>query len=253
MSEPVRRPFGLVAGLGMGAGVFYYRSLVAAHLAQGLSPQILMTHADVRLTMRLAQERKVDELASYLAGLLRQLAAGGCTLATIPAFSPQVCARQLAAMTPLPLIGLLETAVAEVKRRGFTRVGVFGARVTMETRLFGALSGHAEVIIPASADLDLVSAIYSSVVEKEAALPEELASIRILAHKLIEKERLDAILLAGTDWSFVFNTQNADFPHIDGARTHIQAIMHELVGPELKSDGSVQNGTSHNATGCAIP
>jgi aspartate racemase len=235
MSEPARRPFGLVAGLGMGAGVFYYRSLVAAHVALGLSPQILMTHADVRQTMRLAQERKVGELASYLAGLLRQLAGGGCALATIPAFSPQVCAKQLAEITPLPLIGLLETAVAEVKRRGFTRVGIFGARVTMETRLFGALSGQAEVIIPASTDLDFVSTTYSSIVEKESALPEELASLRILAHKLIDKERLDAILLAGTDWSFVFNTQNADFPHIDGARTHIQAIMQELVGAELKS------------------
>jgi aspartate racemase len=228
MSESARRPFGLVAGLGVGAGVFYYRSLVAEHLARGLSPQILMTHADVRLTMRLAQERKVDELASYLAGLLRQLAGGGCTLATIPAFSPQVCALQLAELTPLPLVGLLETVVAEVKRQAFARVGIFGARVTMETRLFGALSGQAEVIVPAPPDLDFVSATYSSIVEKESALPEELERLRVLAHSLIDKERLDAILLAGTDWSFVFNTRNADFPHIDGARTHIQTIMHKL-------------------------
>jgi aspartate racemase len=214
----------------VGAGVFYYRSLVAAHLAQGLSPRILMAHADVRMTMRLAQERKADELAAYLAGLLHQLAAGGATVATIPAFAPQVCARQLAELTPLPLISLLETVVTEVKRRGFARVGVFGARVTMETKLFGALSGHAEVIIPTRADLDLVSATYSSVVEKESALPEELERLRILAHRMIEMERLDGILLAGTDWSFVFNTENAGFPHIDGARTHIQAIMQQLAG-----------------------
>ncbi|HUA24606.1 MAG TPA: aspartate/glutamate racemase family protein [Steroidobacteraceae bacterium] len=228
MSESPRRPFGLVAGLGVGAGIFYYRSLVAEHLARGLTPQILMTHADVRRTMSLAQERKVDELASYLAGLLQQLAAGGCTIATIPAFSPQVCARQLAELTPLPLIGLLETVVAEVERQRYTRVGIFGARVTMETRLFGALSGQAEVIAPAGPDLDFVSTTYSSIVEKESALPHELETLRTLAHKLIDKERLDAILLAGTDWSFVFNSSNTDFPHIDGARIHIQAIMHEL-------------------------
>jgi aspartate racemase len=36
------------------------------------------------------------------------------------------------------------------------------------------------------------------------------------------------ILLAGTDLSFVFNSDNADFPHVDGARTHIDAIMREL-------------------------
>lgn len=230
MSRSAPHTFGLVAGLGVGAAVFYYRSLVAAHLERGLSPRLLMVHADVRQTMRLAQERRVDDLATYLAGLLTQLAAGGCTVATIPAFSPQVCARELAAKTPLPLIGLLETAVAEVRRRGFRRIAVFGARVTMETRLFGALKDETEVILPAEPDLDLISASYKTIVERESATASELESLRAVAHRLIRNERLDGILLAGTDWSFVFNPENTDFPHIDGARLHIQAIMGELTG-----------------------
>jgi aspartate racemase len=228
MSQSTPPTFGLVAGLGVGAAVFYYRALVAAHLERGLSPRLVMAHADVRLTMRLAQERKVDELASYLVGLLNQLAAAGCTLATIPAFAPQVCARQLAEKTPLPLVDLLESAVTEVKRRGFARVAIFGARVTMETQLFGALGNHAEVVVLAPQDLDVVSAVYSSVVARESALPKEVEELRALSHRLIEQDHLDGILLAGTDWSFVFNAENADFPHIDGARTHIQAIMRAL-------------------------
>ena len=228
MSRTAPHTFGLVAGLGVGAAVFYYRALVASHLERGLSPRLLMAHADVRHTMKLAQERRVDELASYLAGLLRQLAAGGCTIATIPAFAPQICAKELAAMTPLPLIGLVETAAAEVRRRGFRRIAVFGARVTMETRLFGALQDGVEVFVPAPADLDVIGESYKAIVERESATPGELESLRALAHRLIEKERLDGILLAGTDWSFVFNAENADFPHVDGARAHLQAIMREL-------------------------
>jgi aspartate racemase len=102
------RTFGLVAGLGVGAGIFYYKSLVDAHLALGLSPSLLMVHADVRKVMRLAQERKAQELAEYLTGLLQHLADGGAELATIPAFSPQICAAELAGMTPLPLVDLLD-------------------------------------------------------------------------------------------------------------------------------------------------
>jgi len=54
-SEPTT--FGIVAGLGMGAGIFYYRSLVNAQLARGLSPRILMVHADVRRVMAHAARR----------------------------------------------------------------------------------------------------------------------------------------------------------------------------------------------------
>ena len=91
--------------------------------------------------MRLAQERKARELAEYLSGLLQHLVDGGAALATIPAFSPQICAAELAEMAPVPLINLLDVIAAEAARRKLRRVAVFGARVTMETGLFGKLEG----------------------------------------------------------------------------------------------------------------
>jgi aspartate racemase len=212
----------------MGAGIFYYRSLVNAHLARGLSPRILMVHADVRrvMTHAAAHERKL--LATYLARLLRQLADGGAQIGTIPAFSPQICAQELAEITPLPLVSLLDVIVAEVERRKLQRVSMFGARVTMETNLFGRLQ-NVEVVRPNSAEIDLIANTYLRIVEDEHASQYDYEDLRVLAHRLIQRERLDAILLTGTDLSFVFNPDNIDFPHVDGARVHIDAIMHRLV------------------------
>ena len=48
---------------------------------------------------------------------------------------------------------------------------------------------------------------------------------RPLTHTLIRREKLDGIVLAGTDLAFVFNPTNTDFPHVDGARVHLEAIM----------------------------
>ena len=227
MDESVPRKFGLVAGLGMGAGIFYYRSLVKAHLTRGVSPSILMVHADVRRVMGHATARETRELATYLTGLLGQLARGGAEIGTIPAFSPQICAQELAEMTPLPLINLLDVIVAEVERRRLQRVAIFGARVTVETKLFGRLQ-NVDVVTPSRGVVDLVSNLFARIVEEEQASPEDYANLRTLAHTLIDRERLDAILLAGTDLSFVFNPENTDFPHLDGARRHIDAIMREL-------------------------
>jgi aspartate racemase len=223
-ATPESRPFGLVAGLGMGAGIFYYRSLVEAHLARGLSPRLQLVHADVRYVIARAAARDTTVLAEYLAGLLHQLARGGAELATIPAFTPQVCAAELAALTPLPLISLLDAIAAEVNRRRFRRVALFGGRVTIETSLFGSL-GAAEVIPPTSAEIDTITAIYTRVVEEARASEEDFQRLRTLAHTLIQREHLDGIVLAGTDLAFVFNPANTDFPHIDGARAHIDAIM----------------------------
>jgi aspartate racemase len=97
-----------------------------------------MIHADVRRWVTLPRAR-LGSFATYLTLLLRQLAGGGAQIGIIPAFSPQICARDLAEMTPLPLINLLDAIVAEVERRRLQRIAVFGARITMETKLFGTL------------------------------------------------------------------------------------------------------------------
>jgi aspartate racemase len=138
-AETESSTLGLLTGSGVGAGIFYYRSLVNAHLVRGLSPRIVMVHADVRNVMGLANARETRQLADYLAGFLHQLAGAGAQIATIPAFAPQVCAHELAEMSPLPLISLLDAIVAEVERRRLRRVAIFGARVTMETGLFDRL------------------------------------------------------------------------------------------------------------------
>ena len=212
----------------MGAGIFYYKALVDAHLALGLSPCILMVHADVRRVMKHAAAREADPLAQYLAELLGQLARGGAEIASIPAFSPQICAAELAAITPLPLVSLLDAISAEVSRRKLLRVALFGARVTMETQMFGRLQ-DVEVVTARPEEADRIAAIYGRVVEEARASDEDYNQLRSLAHTLIDREKLDAITFAGTDLAFVFNPENTDFPHVDGARVHIAAIMSELL------------------------
>jgi aspartate racemase len=219
--------FGLVTGLGVGAGMFYYKALVDAHIARGLSPRLLMVHADVRRVMAMAAAREAQQLAEYLAGLLQQLALGGAEIASIPAFSPQVCARELASMSPLRLISLLDAIISEVEHRRYRRLALFGARVTMETRMFGSLEGL-DVVMPKADELDTIAGIYVRVVEEARASVEDYERLRELAHTLIDREGLDAIVLAGTDLAFVFNPENTDFPYLDGARIHIEAIMREI-------------------------
>lgn len=225
------KTLGLVAGLGVGAGIFYYRSLVDAHLERGLSPRLVMVHADVRRVMGLAEARETRKLADYLAELLRQLAASGADIATVPAFSPQVCAEELEELTPLPLISLLDAIVAEVKRRNFRRTAIFGAHVTMETELFGRLAGVAEVVPLPPAAFDQVGDVYRRIVENEGASPDEFETLRSLAHRLVDHDGVDGILLAGTDLAFVFRPDNTDFPYLDGARAHIEAVMRVVAGP----------------------
>ena len=70
MTKERSATLGLVAGLGVGAGIFYYRSLVNANRARGLSPHIVMVHADVRKVMWRVGSRWQRKRTRLLSGKL---------------------------------------------------------------------------------------------------------------------------------------------------------------------------------------
>ena len=66
---------------------------------------------------------------------------------------------------------------------------------------------------------------------------EKHEKLTALAHRLVTRDAMDAILLAGTDLTLLFNESNTDFPHVDCAALHIRGILQQVTG-RMPSGGS---------------
>jgi aspartate racemase len=221
------RCLGLIGGLGPGATVYYYRELLAAHAAQGCVPRMLIAHADVNRVMTAAGAKDFGGLADYLAGLIGDMKAGGAEMTAIVALTPHICVPQLTPISPLRLIDMVSEVAAEIRARGLKRVAMFGTRFTVETRMFGRLEGI-DVVMPQPDEIELIQNTYADVVAARST-PTQIDELRRLAHTFIERDGAEAILLAGTDLSTVFDETNIDFPAIDCAAVHIKAITKRLL------------------------
>jgi aspartate racemase len=219
---------GLIGGLGVGATVHYYQELVKAHAARGWTPHLLIVHADVNRVLTHARDGSITQLAEYLAGLIRQLQGGGARIAAVSAITPHICIGELTRISPLPIVNLVEEVAGEIRRRGLKRVALFGTRFTMETALFGQLAGIADAIKPKPDEIDSIHETYLQLVSHGAGSRQQLETLTQIAHALRERDGVEAIVFAGTELSLVFNEGNTDFPHIDCASLHLDAIMRRL-------------------------
>lgn len=230
MSHPVKsRCLGLIGGLGVAAAIHYYQELAKAHSAAGIPMRLLMNHADVQQAFRHAQAGEAKELALYLAGLIDALRSGGAEVAAIPAVMPHLAIHELLPISPLPLVNLLEVVADEIRRRKLRRVALFGTRFSVQTAMFGQLK-EAEVVMPRPEEIDYIHDTYFALVSKGSGTEEQHRGLTALAHTLQERDGVDAIVLAGTDLTLLFNETNTDFPHVDCARVHLEAIMRTLAG-----------------------
>lgn len=220
------RCLGLIGGLGPGATVYYYRGLLAAHAAAEKTARLLIAHADVNAVRAFVENDDRAGLARYLAGFVSSLAAGGAEMSAIVAITPHICAAELTAISPLPLIDIVSEVAAEVQARRLRRVALFGTRFTVESRMFGRLG--VDVVMPKASEIEQIHNIYMDALN-DRSVPKQIDELRQLARTLISRDDADAVLIAGTDLSMVLNEQNAGFPTIDCADVHIKAIAQRLL------------------------
>jgi aspartate racemase len=207
------RNLGLIGGLGPGATIHYYRELAAVP-----SGEMLIVHADMHHVLADVERGDRVALAQYFARLIERLARGGAELAAISAVTPHICIRELEKISVLPLVNVIDVVGAEIRSQGFKRVALFGTRFVIESRMFGMLDGI-EVFVP-----EQVEAIHSAYMQIVAGGTERRITLSRIAREL----PVDAIVLAGTDLSLVFDESNTEFPNVDCAKVHIQAILREM-------------------------
>lgn len=215
---------GLVGGLGVGAAIHYYRTLARRFAAQGRTLDLVMIHAEVKRISECVAQRDWAGLAEYLGSLLDDLAAAGAELGIIPAVTPHACARELAARTPLPLVDVVDVTAAAIRARGLRRVALLGTRITIETRMFGGLS-DVDVVLPSPDEIAVIHDAYSALVREARAVPAARETLTAIAHRLCTRDGAEAVVLAGTDLALLFEDRPPDFPHVDCAALHIEAVL----------------------------
>jgi aspartate racemase len=221
LSEAGSPCLGLIGGLGVGATMHYYKALAKAHAERQRPLRLLMVHADMAKVLGQVQANQLEDLTGYFVTLIGQLKAGGADFAAVSAVTPHLCIDQLIAKSPLPLVNILQAARESTLGK---RVAVFGTRFVIETDLFGVLQGK-DTVHPRPSEVDQIHEAYTKTAARGEGSDEERQTLTALAHTLIQRERLEAIVFAGTDLGLLFDQSNTNFPFIDCAQLHIDAIM----------------------------
>lgn len=196
---------------------------------------LVMAHAHVDRVLGAVQAGDKQGLASYLASLIARLQAAGAEFAVVPAVAPHIAITELKGLSPLPVLSLIDEVKREMDARQLRRVALFGTRFAIESRLFGQLT-DVEVVTPQPDEVDYIHATYLQLVSAGIGLESHRHGLGRLAHRLMERDRVQAVILAGTELALVFNETNADFPHVDAARLHLNAIAQRAMATSPEQD-----------------
>jgi len=220
---------GVIGGIGPAATDFYYRRLIAAFASKKTPLELTIAHADApTLLNNLASNDKAGQAAIFTR-LTKRLAAAGANCVAITSISGHFCMDAFKAASPLPPVDMIVEVNRAMAERGLSRVGILGTRTVMETRFYGGVT-WAEIIPPGGQDLLDVHQAYVAMAASGVVTEAQRSVFDAASHRLFKDKGAQAILLGGTDLVLVYDARTSDFPLIDCASIHADAIARLAIG-----------------------
>jgi aspartate racemase len=214
---------GLIGGIGPAATDFYYRRLISTFASKKVALELTIVHADApTLLGNLASNDATTQVAIYMK-LTNRLAAAGAECVAVTSAGGHFCIDAFKASSVLPVVDMISEVNRAIEQRGFGRIGILGTRTVMATRLYGGVS-RAAVVPPGGQDLEDVHQAYIAMAASGIVTEAQRAVFGAVSKKLLKESGVEAIMLGGTDLALVFNERDTEFPLIDCAGIHADAI-----------------------------
>jgi aspartate racemase len=226
---------GIIGGIGPESTIEYYRFIIEgyrARLADGSYPSIIINSVDLNKLVTWMNASELDAVTDYLLAAIQKLAAGGADFAAIAANTPHIVFKQVKTRSPIPLISIVEATRDKARALGLKRLGLFGARFTMQAAFYPEVFAEAglNIIVPNESEQAFIHEKYFNELVKNIFLPETRDRLGTIAKRMKEEERIDGLILGGTELPLILrDAESSVLPFLDTSRIHVERIIEELL------------------------
>jgi aspartate racemase len=224
---------GLVGGLGPESTIDYYRRILEAWQQKrpGTAPSIVIDSLDVQHALRLVASDRAA-LIEYLLGSIRRLAGAGVDFVAITANTPHLVFDELAAVSPVPLLSIVEVCAEEAQRLALGTVGLLGTRFTMEAPFYPEVFHRwgMTVATPDDAERLWIHERYVNELLAGTFRDETRAGVVEIVRRLVRDARIEGVILGGTELPLLLRDSTiAGVGTLDTTALHVAAIVRRLL------------------------
>jgi aspartate racemase len=179
----------------------------------------------------LVGSNRLDELADFLSGEISALARAGADFAALAANTPHIVFAELMRRSPLPLVSIVEAACAAAKEQRYRRAALFGTRFTMQGSFYQEVFAPAgiSIVLPSPDEQMAIHHIYADELLDGSFRVESSLRLRGMIRRLKAQERIDCVVLAGTELPLLLREPEYDgVPMLDTTKAHVARIVHLL-------------------------
>lgn len=222
------KTLGIIGGIGPESTIAYYRLIISSYRERkrdGSYPPIIINSINLKKMLDLIGANELAGVTEYLVGEVQRLARAGADLGLLAANTPHIVFEEIQRQSPIPLISIVEAACEATKALGFTRVGLFGTRFTMQGHFYAKVFAKQgiSVIVPGLEDQDYIHDKYMNELVQGNFRAETRERMLTIVDRLKEQQSIQGLILGGTELPLLLRDEaHKGIPFLDTTKIHVE-------------------------------
>jgi len=231
------KKFGLVGGVGYLATLEYYKEINEGFKTRlenppksGANPPMVIESINIADAYRLVQQKNWKDFTKLFSDAIHRLHGAGAEFAAIAANTAHIVFDDIQAVSPIPLVGIVDETCRRAKEQGVKKMIIFGTDFTMGSGMYEAKCEHfgIEAISPNEADRKIIHDIIFPNLESGIVIEHEKDLLLSIARKMQKEHSADALVLGCTELPFAIKNGDLETVLLDTGAIHIDAILDNI-------------------------
>lgn len=225
------KKIGILGGMAPQSTVEYYRIITTLCRQQGMGyhyPVIIIYSLNFHEFISLVESGNWLEVINLLSDAINLLSNAGADFAIMASNTPHIVFNEVAARSPIPLLSIAEETGRVASKVGFTSVGLFGTKFTMQADFYSNVLSTKygiSVVTPEEADQDYIHSKIMTELVNGCIVEETRQELSRIARMMVDKEGIEALILGCTELPLILSEEVVGIPILDTTRIHAEAAL----------------------------
>jgi len=222
---------GILGGMAPESTVEYYRIITTLCRQRGMGyryPVIIIYSLNFQEFISLVESGSLPEVTNLLCDAINSLSNAGADFALMASNTPHIVFNEVAARSPIPLLSIVDETGRVASNFGFTRVGLFGTRFTMQADFYSNVLSTKygiSVVTPQKADQDYIHCKIMTELVNDCIVEGTRQELSRIARMMADKEGIEALILGCTELPLILSEDVIGIPVLDTTRIHAEAAL----------------------------
>jgi aspartate racemase len=229
------KTLGIIGGTGPESTIDYYRTLIATYrerVGDGSYPSIILNSVDNQKLLAWVGANELGAVTEYVLSELQRLQRTGVDFALLAANTTHIVFDELARVSPVPLLSIVEATRAAAQAAGFKRLALFGTRFTMQGDFYPRVFTEAGLALvrPELSEQEYIHEKYLTELIPGVFLAETRAGLLAIVDRMKKECAIDAVILGGTELALILReSSHAGIPFLNTTRIHVEAAVERML------------------------